>query len=205
MGQTMDMRGCSQRPPAPWSSSACQCIFCSYIPCLRRAVTLKPPSIERRSNDLSIDGTLLHAECLPKCCVSARSLCAPKHLPESIDVRCASLKARMWAEIRSCRMPSPLHGEVTHMLRCRLTGYGSQLTDWGRIVSGPIVIIARTCPSPWGYIFVSLKVCGVGAGLHSQGGAEGGAKVAVCEGNSQGTLPKDRASSVSPRYWTKRA
>jgi len=43
------------------------------------------------------------------------------------------------------------------------------------------------------------KVCGVGAGLHPQGDAEGGAEVAVCEGNSQGTQPKDRASSVSPR------
>ena len=44
------------------------------------------------------------------------------------------------------------------------------------------------------------KVCEGGAGLHPQGGAEGGAKVAVCEGNSQGSQPKDRASSVSPRY-----
>ena len=47
------------------------------------------------------------------------------------------------------------------------------------------------------------NVCGVGAGLHPQGSAEGGAEVAVCEGNSQGTQPGDRASSVSPRYQMK--
>ena len=48
----------------------------------------------------------------------------------------------------------------------------------------------------------TAKVCEGGAGLHPLRGAEGGAKVAVCEGNSQGTQPKDRASSVSPRYLT---
>jgi hypothetical protein len=47
----------------------------------------------------------------------------------------------------------------------------------------------------------TAKVCEGGAGLHPQGSAEGGAKVAVREGNSQGSQPKDRASSVSPRYW----
>jgi len=46
----------------------------------------------------------------------------------------------------------------------------------------------------------TAKVCEGGAGLHPQGSAEGGAKVAVREGNSQGSQPKDRASSVSPRY-----
>ena len=39
-----------------------------------------------------------------------------------------------------------------------------------------------------------------GAGLHSRGSAEGDAEVTVCEGNLQGMQPKDRASSVSPRY-----
>ena len=47
----------------------------------------------------------------------------------------------------------------------------------------------------------TAKVCEGGAGLHPQGSAEGGAKVAVREGNSQGSQPKDRASSVSPRYF----
>lgn len=46
------------------------------------------------------------------------------------------------------------------------------------------------------------KVCEGGAGVHPQGGAEGGARVAVCEGNSRGSQPKDRASSVFPRYGT---
>jgi len=40
----------------------------------------------------------------------------------------------------------------------------------------------------------------VGAGLHSRGSALGGAEVAICEGNSRGSQPKDRASSVCPRY-----
>ena len=40
------------------------------------------------------------------------------------------------------------------------------------------------------------KVGGGGAGLHPQGGAE----MAVCEGNSRGSQPGDRASSDSPRY-----
>ena len=38
-----------------------------------------------------------------------------------------------------------------------------------------------------------VKVCEGGAGLHPQGGAEGGAEVAVREGNSLGSQPKDRA------------
>ena len=46
----------------------------------------------------------------------------------------------------------------------------------------------------------AVKVCAVGAGLHPQGGAEAGADMAFCEGNLQGTQPKVRASSVSPRY-----
>ena len=50
---------------------------------------------------------------------------------------------------------------------------------------------------------VTTKVCGVGAGLHPQGSVEGGAEVAVCEDNLQGSQPKDRASSVSPRYYLK--
>ena len=50
-------------------------------------------------------------------------------------------------------------------------------------------------------LFLLSKVCEVGADLHPQGGAE----MAFCEGNLQGTQPKDRASSVSPRSWTKRA
>jgi len=36
--------------------------------------------------------------------------------------------------------------------------------------------------------------------VHPQGGAEGRAKVAVCEGISPSTQPNGRASSVSPRY-----
>ncbi len=52
-------------------------------------------------------------------------------------------------------------------------------------------------------MYAITNVCGVGAGLHPQGSAEGGAEVAVCEGNSQGTQPGDRASSVSPRYLSK--
>ena len=35
--------------------------------------------------------------------------------------------------------------------------------------------------------------------MHPQSGAEGGAKVAVCEGDSQGSQPSDRASSVFAR------
>ena len=42
-----------------------------------------------------------------------------------------------------------------------------------------------------------------GASVHPQGGAEGGAKVAVCEGNSRCTQPKDRALILSPRYQMK--
>ena len=44
------------------------------------------------------------------------------------------------------------------------------------------------------------KVCEGGAGLPPMGGAEGGAKVAVREGISRGSQPKDRESLVSPRY-----
>ena len=53
----------------------------------------------------------------------------------------------------------------------------------------------------------SAKVCEGGAGLHPLGGAEGGAKVAVCEGISRGSQPKDRASSVFPAtgYFADRA
>jgi hypothetical protein len=47
---------------------------------------------------------------------------------------------------------------------------------------------------------VTAKVRKGLAGLHPHGGAEGGAEMAVCEGNSQGTQPGERASSVSPRY-----
>ena len=47
----------------------------------------------------------------------------------------------------------------------------------------------------------SLKVSGVGAGLHPQGSAEGGAEMIICEGNPRGMQPGDRASSVSPRYF----
>ena len=36
--------------------------------------------------------------------------------------------------------------------------------------------------------------------MRPQGGAEGGAKVAFYEGNSRSSQPKDRASSLSPRY-----
>ena len=36
--------------------------------------------------------------------------------------------------------------------------------------------------------------------MHPQGSAEGGAEVTVCMCNLQGSQPKDRASSVSPRY-----
>ena len=49
------------------------------------------------------------------------------------------------------------------------------------------------------------KVCEGGAGVHPLGGAEGGAEVTVCEGNSRGSQPKDRASSVSPRYQSERS
>lgn len=51
----------------------------------------------------------------------------------------------------------------------------------------------------------ATKVGGVGACLHPWGSAEGGAEMAFYEDNLQSTQPKDRASSVSPRYWTKRA
>jgi hypothetical protein len=36
---------------------------------------------------------------------------------------------------------------------------------------------------------VIAKVCEGGAGLHPQGGAEGGAEVTVCEGNSLTSQP----------------
>jgi len=48
-------------------------------------------------------------------------------------------------------------------------------------------------------------VCEGGAGVHPQGGAEGGAEVTVCEGNSRGSQPSDRASSLSPRYQRERS
>jgi hypothetical protein len=48
-----------------------------------------------------------------------------------------------------------------------------------------------------------LKVCGVGAGLHLQGSAAGGAELTIREESLLGTQPKDRASSVSPRYYLK--
>lgn len=46
----------------------------------------------------------------------------------------------------------------------------------------------------------ATKVGGVRAGLHSQGSAQGGAEMVICEGSLKGMQPKDRASSVSPRY-----
>gem|GEM_PF-4652338 len=46
-------------------------------------------------------------------------------------------------------------------------------------------------------------MCDGGAGLHSPGGAEGGAKVAVCEGILRCTQPKDLSLVLSPRYESK--
>ena len=68
----------------------------------------------------------------------------------------------------------------------------------------PCIYVARSVPTQWirrrPSRMTFSKVCEGGAGLHPQGGAGGGAEVAVCEGNSRGSQPKDRASSVSPRY-----
>lgn len=47
---------------------------------------------------------------------------------------------------------------------------------------------------------VVAKVSDGGAGLHPQGGAEGGAKVRVCEGIVRCTQPKSLSLILSPRY-----
>ena len=45
------------------------------------------------------------------------------------------------------------------------------------------------------------KVGEGGAGVHPQGGAEGGAKVGFCEGIVRCAQPKERSLILSPRYF----